>query len=119
VSILYHQVNLIGSNVKVEGVVKLSKHLHILVIPECHQVREAKLVTSGDDLIKLWVMLCLQLLPVNILYLHNIGLLKVENHKGIEVGMKLIPKHVINPLVLGHNIGIFSLASSTSLYLLM
>ena len=93
-------MNLISEDVIEISGMKLSEYLHILVVSEGHQVRKPKVITILGYLVKLRVMLRLHLLLVNILHLADLGLLGVEEHGGIEVGMKLIPKPVVNSQIL-------------------
>jgi hypothetical protein len=76
--------------------VELCKYLIIPLVLESHDVGELKAVTDLDHLVKLRFLLVLYLIPVNILHLPYLDLSRTKNGSGIKVGMKLIPKPVVN-----------------------
>jgi Asp-tRNA(Asn)/Glu-tRNA(Gln) amidotransferase A subunit family amidase len=86
---------------------ELCKYLFILVILETHYIRELKAGTDLDHLVKLRLLLFLYLIPVNILHLPYLGLPHTKDGSDIEVGMKLIPKPVVDAQILAHCIGIY------------
>jgi hypothetical protein len=67
-----------------------------------------KVVTSHHHLIEITLLLLLNLIPINILHLHNLALLSTQDGSSIDVGLELIPKPIVNPQILPHNIGIFT-----------
>ena len=67
-------MNLIGIDVIEEGSMKLGQHFLIPIVLEAHDVSEAKELTSLGHLVEFKVILFLDLLLVNILYLDNLGL---------------------------------------------
>ena len=94
VSTIHHPMYLISELIIEVGGVELCKHLFIPVILETHDIGELKAVTDLDHL-------------VNILHLSYLGLPRTKDSSGIEVGMKLIPKHVVDAQILAHYIGIY------------
>ena len=89
------------------GGMELCKYLFILVILETHDIGELKAVTDLDHLVKLRLLLFLYLIPINILHLPYLGLPRTKDSSGIEVGMKLIPKPIVDAQILAHCIGIY------------
>jgi hypothetical protein len=96
VSAIRHPMYIIYGLIIEVDAVELCKYLLILVILEPHDVGELKVVTDPDDLVKLRLLLVLQLILVNILHLPYLGLPHTKNSSGIEVGMKLIPKPIVD-----------------------
>ena len=58
------------------------------------------MLTSLDHFVELRIILFFDLFLVNILYLRYFLLPRVKDHRGIEVGMKFIPKSIVNHQVL-------------------
>ena len=96
VSTIHHPMYLISELIIEVGGVELCKHLFIPVILETHDIGELKAVTDLDHLVKLRLRLFLYLIPVNILHLPYLGLPRTNDSSGIQVGMKLIPRPIVD-----------------------
>jgi hypothetical protein len=73
---------------------------------ERHDGCKLKSVTDPDNNVEFRLFLLLQVIKVNILHLANLDLPSSEYGCGIKVGMKNIPKHVVNSHHLPSGIGI-------------
>jgi hypothetical protein len=67
---------------------KLSKDLHIPIIPETHDVSQVISLTSVNGSIELGLIFASHSFPVNIVHLTNLSLPTIEDDRSIEVGME-------------------------------
>lgn len=79
VSTLSHPMYLISVILVEIGGMELRWNLYVLVVPKGHDASQSKVLTCLDCPIEVRIILCSQLLPVNVLHLHNLGLLAVED----------------------------------------
>jgi hypothetical protein len=96
VSAISHPVDLILIPVPKVCGMKLSKDIHIPIIPETHDVSQVISLTSVNGSIELRLIFVSHSCPVNIVHLANLSLLTIEDDKSIEVGMEPIPKSIVN-----------------------